>query len=254
MRSRLLSDFSYEYYKEILKSARRNFLISKLSHYDRIIHSRDKYHLILRHDIDLSLKRGLKMAAIESELGISATYMVLIDSQLFSLEEVGSKDIIRKISCMGHEVGLHFNIDGRFSKVDNFNSLKNEIMLANKKLEGIIGVKVTSISFHRPRTNFLNGPEKIFGLVNTYSEKLMDWYLSDSKGYWRDGDPLTQLLNPKRKLLQLLIHPIWWGEKQMNAKERLKQFINEETREKSSKFKKLFLSKLRTTVPGLSWD
>ena len=59
------------------------------------------------------------------------------------------------------------------------------------------------------------------GKVNAYSRELMSWYLSDSAGNWREGEPLPLLSNPDRPLLQLLIHPFWWGEEHMSAGDRL---------------------------------
>ena len=63
--------------------------------------------------------------------------------------------------------------------------------------------------------------------------------MSDSKGQWREGDPLLSLKKPKAPLLQILVHPIWWSERNLRAEDRLEEFFQaatanmtpEETRE-----------------------
>lgn len=68
------------------------------------------------------------------------------------------------------------------------------------------------------------------GKVNAYSRELMSWYLSDSAGNWREGEPLPLLSNPDRPLLQLLIHPFWWGEEHMSAGDGLQTYFDAVTR------------------------
>lgn len=101
------------------------------------------------------------------------------------------------------------------------------------------------------RKNYKNGIKKfekwygnsITELIkssDTYSEELMRWYMSDSRGRWKCGEPLPILKNPKEKLLQLLIHPIWWGKVHMKAEERLSEFFCTETKGLKSKLVKTF--------------
>jgi hypothetical protein len=71
----------------------------------------------------------------------------------------------------------------------------------------------------------LRGPLKLAGVVNAYAAELMGWYVSDSKARWREGDPLATLDRPKGKVLQVLIHPIWWGPG--HPREKLQRFVGE---------------------------
>ena len=66
--------------------------------------------------------------------------------------------------------------------------------------------------------------------VNAYSRELMAWYLSDSKGNWREGEPLPKLLKPDKYLLQLLIHPIWWGDEHILPEDRLQAYFEVTTK------------------------
>jgi hypothetical protein len=100
------------------------------------------------------------------------------------------------------------------------------------------------VSFHRPHPHFVRGPLYIAGLVNAYAAELMEWYLSDSRARWRDGDPLPRLLNPDRSLLQLLIHPIWWGDEHREGADRLEDFYQSATHHLSSEQKQTFSNAL----------
>lgn len=62
----------------------------------------DKNLVILRHDVDRTPKNALKMAELEHELGIKATYFFR------SRSHVLKNEIIQKIESLGHEIGYHY--------------------------------------------------------------------------------------------------------------------------------------------------
>lgn len=62
----------------------------------------DSKFVILRHDVDEIASNALKIALLEHELGIRATYYFRIVKQSFD------PGIIRKIVALGHEVGYHY--------------------------------------------------------------------------------------------------------------------------------------------------
>jgi len=191
----------------------------------------DKPSIILRHDVDLDLDKALIMAEIESELNISSCYMVMTNSPFYKIEDKSSRAVLLRLRQLGHEVALHFDFDNqdhRRSDVET-DSLAPEINSSIELLEDIISSNVHSISFHRPLRQFIKGPLFMFGRVNAYSAELMEWYLSDSKGNWRNGEPLPMLENPKKGILQLLIHPIWWGKWHISASDRLQLFYEMRT-------------------------
>jgi len=224
------SDFSYGYFKRILRAIKSNFESHLIFEAPRILNKIGQPKLILRHDVDVSLRRALRMAEIEKEFGICATYMVMINSPLYHVEDVNSRDILLQLIQMRHEIGLHFCTDnGEHNSNCEMNSLEAKIHSACKRLEKLTDLPVLSISFHRPKLQFLRGPLRVSGRINAYSRELMEWYLSDSKGCWREGEPLPKLLKPNRPLLQLLIHPIWWGNEHMLPEDRLQEFFDTET-------------------------
>ena len=228
------SDFSYAYLRQLLRAARSNFEVCLLSDTLRVVKASERPALFLRHDVDVCLRRALRMAEIEHELGVRATYMLMTDSPLYALEDDASKQIIRRLATMGHEIGLHYNPDeGERTGDRRVSAWEARIDSACEQLEKVSGLPVASISFHRPPAQCLQGPLTVNGRVNAYASQLMDWYLSDSKGYWREGEPLPHLLRPRKLLLQLLLHPIWWGAEHMRAEDRLQVFFKEQTRGQS---------------------
>ena len=224
------ADFSYEYFKKILLAAKSNFEFHLFCEVPQVLQKTKHRKLFLRHDIDIDLNKASTIATIEYQLGIRATYMVMLNSPTYDLRSDSSIEILQQLLSMGHEVGLHFDLDkNKRNKETSIESIESEIIRDIKNLEEIIQRPVQSISFHRPLSQFLNGPIEIVGLVNAYAKELMKWYLSDSAGSWREGEPLPKLSAPKSDLLQLLIHPIWWGGEHKNGPDRLEDFFQEKT-------------------------
>lgn len=183
--------------------------------------------LFLRHDVDIDPNKAMKMAEIENEFGIRSTYMFMVNSQLYSLESSSVRSVLDRLISMGHEIALHFDFGihhGSGSKAA-IASLESEVASDCNRLEAVTNTPVRSISFHRPLREFLGGPLHVAGRVNSYARELMARYLSDSRGTWREGEPLPKLLKPDAAVLQLLIHPIWWGDRHMSAEERLEAFF-----------------------------
>lgn len=62
----------------------------------------NKKQVILRHDIDRNPAHALKIAQIEKDLNIKATYYFRIHPSIFKSE------IIKEIADLGHEIGYHY--------------------------------------------------------------------------------------------------------------------------------------------------
>lgn len=227
------ADFTYDYYRKILQAVRSRFSCLRLSEAGaQSAPKSGRPRVILRHDIDIDLARALEMAKIDAEENMPACYMVMVNSPLYSIAEQDSRKMIREIRRLGHEIALHFDFDSRDERTAGrpMGEIEASIKTSSERLEEIAGAPVRSVSFHRPLSEFLRGPMFIAGRVNAYAEPLMNWYLSDSRGSWREGEPVPRLLNPDRPLLQLLTHPIWWGETHRPAEDRLEEFFDEQTR------------------------
>lgn len=239
--------FCYEHFKEILRFAKTKFRFCLFSEASEVLEEHAAAQttmgckLFLRHDIDISLERAVAMAEIENELEIEATYMAMADSKLYGLNDSNSIDALSKIRRMGHEIGLHICLP-QDSKVD---FVKKSIIPACEKLEDAIGSPVLSFAFHKtgraedPKNRLYGMPLKIFDKVNAYAAKLTGFtqkptpslkrYFSDSSGCFREP-PLEKLKNYNEPLLQLLIHPIWWGHYQ-ESRHNLFAFFEEKVQE-----------------------
>ena len=65
--------------------------------------------VLWRHDIDFSVHRARRLALMEAERGVKATYFVLLGCRFYNVFEARSLDLLRQIVLDGHCVGLHFD-------------------------------------------------------------------------------------------------------------------------------------------------
>ena len=70
--------------------------------------------VVLRHDVDLKAERSLKVALIEAEMGIAASYYFRV------VPQSNQPKIIKAIAALGHEIGYHYEdlslFDGNVDK------------------------------------------------------------------------------------------------------------------------------------------
>ena len=226
-------DFSYDYFRRLLRAAQAGFDVHPIADAPRVVRATGRPKLLLRHDVDVSLTRALRLAEVEHGLGARATYMVMLNSPLYAVDAAESRAVLRRLLALGHEVGLHFDFDEpRQRRADaSVEAAEPAIAAACARLEDLTGQPVRSVSFHRPLPQFLRGPWAVAGRVNAYARELMAWYLSDSGGRWREGEPLPMLQRPRGRVLQLLTHPIWWGDEHQAPADRLDSFFAAETAE-----------------------
>jgi hypothetical protein len=168
----------------------------------------------LRHDIDVSPRQAVNIARIESEAGVKATYYVRTSARYYQLADRTTLDDLAKIQEMGHDIGLHYY------KHDDGN-----VESTAHKLEQFTNTPVLSVAFHMPGEKQLNLGLKYRGKVNVYAKELRVRYKSDSGGRWPDGNPILELEH-NDKPIQILTHPVWWGEKAIPLEKRHKITMN----------------------------
>lgn len=244
-------DFSYGYYRRVLAALGVRFTLRLLGE-AKELSDWTLPSVFLRHDVDISLQPAVKLAALEHDAGVLSTYMVMARGQLYDITEADSARMLREIAAMGHEIGVHFDCPEEIRAADcGIDGVESLIVRDCKRLEDVIGSPVHSMSFHRPVPWLLRGPLLVCGKVNAYAAPLMGWYLSDSKGSWRAGEPLSQLCDPAGAVLQLLTHPIWWGSEHQHPAERLEFFFRTETSRMTAQEADGFDRLLVTVVPGI---
>lgn len=133
-------DFSYNHYELILNNLKNKF---DFSHFDNC----SSNDVILRHDVDLSLESALKMAKLENNLGIQATYFILFHSELYNPFNQRSSKIISEIIKLNHKIGFHYN--GEYYIKNNLDP-KNSIIEEIKIMESHYNTDISIISAHDP--------------------------------------------------------------------------------------------------------
>jgi hypothetical protein len=218
----ILNDFSYDTYRSLLNLLLRSS--SNLCFSDFAKKKPAGSFLLLRHDVDYTPEAALKMAELEANMGIKATYFILFSSPHYNLFNKEYILFPRKLAKMGHEVGLHYDLEAfeAFTNKNPTEILKFEI----DTLSTLAGIEVKSIAMHNPS---LSGADlfRDTEFVNAYDDKFTKKvsYFSDSCGAWRDefvNHIENQNIPPQ---MQLLIHPIFWGPTPLNRWETLDLFI-----------------------------
>jgi len=218
------ADLTYGYLERLLTVVREAFDLRLLR--DGPGTDADPPRAIIRHDVDVCLGRALALAEREAQWGVRSTYLLQVDCPLYDLDDVEGRAALGRLAALGHEVGLHVDVGQAMSDDNMTSAVEARIRDAQERLAALSGTTVESVSFHRPAPALLRGPDRIHGLVNAYGETLMTAYLSDSEGRWRNGEPLPQVRATKARLLQLLIHPIWWDEYHLSPGDRLQEFFD----------------------------
>ena len=63
--------------------------------------------LLLRHDVDLSLPAAVRMAEVEGELDVQATYFVMTESEFYNVASPFGGAALARLRELGHRIGLH---------------------------------------------------------------------------------------------------------------------------------------------------
>ncbi len=181
-------------------------------------------HLLLRHDIDMSIQAAVEMAEAEAAAGLKSTYFVLMRSEFYNPWAPESWSGLRRISGLGHDVGLHLDA-ALYRDVDE--ALEVAALRECSQLEGLLEQPVTSISFHRPAKRLLGREGRLAGRQHAYQPRFFSdmGYCSDSRGGWHQGPPLEHPALNDGRALQLLTHPIWWTGGDAPPANRLSRFV-----------------------------
>ena len=184
-------------------------------------------HLILRHDLDMSLDAAQPIAEVESGLNVKSYFFVLIRTEMYNVFSARSVRAIRHLQGLGHEIGLH--LDASFYG-DAVASLEAGAGVECNVLEQVTGKPVRFISFHRPAESLLGHAELLAGRRHAYEPRFFSemGYCSDSRGDWYHGHPLSHAAVREHRALQLLTHPIWWvSTESSGAVAKIDQFVSE---------------------------
>lgn len=223
-------DFTLENYRRLIKLA-----LSKgfqfISYTENFVEERKD--ILWRHDVEFEPDIALKMAKIENEEGVRATYFFQLHCGLYNLFDRHYTEVFHKIKDLGHYIGLHF--DCRYWGINDEKQLNDYIRFDADYLEKALGVKIEVFSFHNT-TPFTQSclEYKYGGLINVYSShfKKNFNYCGDSLGYWR-FDRLEDVLNDDAvRHLQVLTHDANWSEEVLSPRKRFIKAIHDNAERK----------------------
>lgn len=219
------ADWSYAYLRALMAKVASRHRFAVLSAAPAALASPEPVAFI-RHDVDVSLSRALALASREAEWGVTATYHVMLSCPFYDVSTPASRAALASIHALGHEVGLHFHppVDGEMIEQ---HAADEALERACERFEKASGITPRSVSFHLPAQTMIGGPLVVGGRVNAYAKPLLEWYLSDSRARWREGEPMASLDAPRARHLQLLVHPLWWGEENHAPAWRLHELVEE---------------------------
>lgn len=218
-------DFTLENYRRLIKLAKEKGF-QFILHKDEFVQERKD--VIWRHDVEFEPDIALKMAQIEHEEGVIASYFFQLHSPFYNVVDPHYREVFHKIKDLGHLVGLHF--DSAYWGISDEKQLDEFISLDCKYLEANLGVEIDTFSFHNttPFTqSCLN--YKYGGLINVYSSYFKEHYnyCGDSLGYWR-FDRLEDVLNDDSvQHLQALTHDGNWADEVLSPRKRFAKVMRD---------------------------
>jgi len=130
--------------------------------------------VLLRHDVDLSVERAVRMAEIEASANVDSTYYFLLTSRLYNIFNDQTRNRIDRIQSLGHDIGLHFSTHQYYNDAPGDEQLIEDVNTEREMLESVTGVSVDTVSFHVPPEWVLR--RSFDGFVSTYEERF----------FWRD--------------------------------------------------------------------
>ena len=214
-------EFSLEGYKQLLTAFLDNdYVFCEYKEVDAHL-EKNRPFVVLRHDIDISLRPALEVARVEHELGIQATYFVLLRSPFYNALTQENMAIMSQIRDYGHQIATH--VDLHFYDNDCTAALA-EIELFARCYPAI---NTELLTLHSPyelqRIPIKDVPE----LERVYGSAIRGdvAYISDSTGRWRYGQPLDSEAFKERKPIQLLTHPVWWVQEGETPGQKLERWL-----------------------------
>ncbi|HEX6642595.1 MAG TPA: hypothetical protein VF215_15860 [Thermoanaerobaculia bacterium] len=215
-------DFTEAHYRELLRLAKQHYRFVTFTEEES-----EEKSVLWRHDLDFSPQRALRLAQIEAEEGIRATYFVLLHSEFYNALEREVVRVVQDVAALGHAIGLHFDPQfyGATGELDALLRLERHL------LQTTLGLPIDAFSWHNPsQGDWIESTHaaSIGGMVNAYSRAIRERfsYISDSHGVWRFRRLRDVLAAAEERHLHVLTHPEWWMPEAMPPRDRITRAID----------------------------
>jgi len=185
--------------------------------------------IVLRVDIDGSVKKADRLRIVFKKLGVKATFFVRLHAPEYNPFSFENYRILKALRDDGHEIGYHSEVIDQATiwNEDAADCLVRDIEILNRML----GIKVQGVASHGGLTGlnnlefWNNRQSKDFNVLyeayedsNSFNLFNLSFYISDSewtrwkcynRGVLRDGDRRSfgEHLIDGHNLIYLLIHP-----------------------------------------------
>ncbi len=225
--------FSFKEYKEMIRIIRETGLAANYR-----MALKQKKFIIVRHDVEYSVERARELAKVEESLDFAANYFFQWTNNSYNILSRKNMAIIRDMYERGHNIGLHFALNG----LTDIEIVKRQIVKEIDILNEMLGFEINQFSFHRPSKAVLQANIKLPGILNAYqddffsfsqdpaNEELAVKYLSDANHIWRYGYPDEKTIHSHDKL-QILTHPFAWTKQGYDNFDNYKSLIREKYQE-----------------------
>lgn len=196
--------FRYSQYADFLARAKQAGPVVPLGEWDR------SNAIILRHDVDFDIEAAWRLAQVEAQSGVRASYFIMVTCHNYNPLSRINRTHLRRMTDKGFEIGLHFDpmIYGEADADRLRECLDHEARL----LATVSGKPVRSVSLHNPA---INGQYPLFeGYCNAYDSRIFSdgCYLSDSRMDFRGKNPYEFVQRVKEFPIQILLHPLHYSE------------------------------------------
>jgi hypothetical protein len=196
--------------------------------------------IVLRHDVDLSVRDALKMALMEADRDIATTYCFLLTSALYNPLERDQREQIREIESLGHEVALHFSTHEYWEPDEEPGAadLDRRIDEERTVLDTLISGTTETVSFHGPPSWVLN--RDLDDIRNAYAPAYFEGmtYVADSGQRWRTSPPV---IDDFRESAQVVVHPGLWSESDRSFEQRIERAVTRSCRHANAKAQREFI-------------
>jgi len=221
-----LKNFTYNVYVALLKTLTDRYEIIPCS---KVNHTLPPF-IMIRHDVDGSLESALKMARIENEMGVTATYFVLLSHKLYNVFEESSICILKEIIKLGHEIGLHYDPEA----LKECYALPH--ILIDKQIEIlslVLGTRIDVVARHKNSLNVISDPFIVTPYLNRGPSQILnmgeshhtDLTVKDSCRKWVDKY-VKKLFSFEYVRVQLIIHPFLWQKDEMEKTECMRRLFD----------------------------